>query len=234
MSATSPVLGPAISPAAELQQLQTRLQEVRCELKRKRRQISKGTSVTARTLRVARAIVCLQNGSTEACREWFRRSGDLSSEVIAACAEKEADWYRTSSGEERGHILDQSNSVARARAHREACCFLREHRLHAWVEQTNVAAGVAPTSSMVLDRHVHADVGGDGHAHGSLLRCRKHQLQWLRRWRQRWGVKLGRIRSGEYLAVEDAQRKVAGNIGKISGTIPNDFVGRQTHFLSLA
>ena len=48
----------------------------------------------------------------------------------------------------------------------------------------------------------------------SLTSAPEPQLQWLKRWRQWWDAKCGRIRNWDYFAVKDAQRRAVGDIEK--------------------
>ena len=84
-------------------------------------------------------------------------------------------------------------ALARARA------FLSECRLRDWVEEQNVQKGIAPMSGVALQ-----------HLRGQTLRrdlLRKHDLQWLRRWRKRWKVTLGTFPGRENVDAKEAQRK---------------------------
>ena len=72
-------------------------------------------------------------------------------------------------------------------------------RLRDRVEEQNVQKGIAPMSGVALE-----------HLRGQTLRRdvkRKHDLQWLRRWRKRWKVTLGTFPGREIVDAAEAQRK---------------------------
>lgn len=88
---------------------------------------------------------------------------------------------------------------------RAADAFLREAALHDWVQQQNLTAGIAPTSSTLS---LSAAQGVEATA--AVLRgtpTRKCALQWLRRWRRRWRITLGQIPVRDDVPVADRRAK---------------------------
>ena len=95
------------------------------------------------------------------------------------------------------------------RQHRAAVKFVKEWRLHHWVEAANLEKAVAPTASMLCQPG-----GPPGIEHTAIpflaASTQKHRskLQWLRRWRRRWNVQLGKFAPGERISTAAAQNKV--------------------------
>ena len=80
------------------------------------------------------------------------------------------------------------------RRHKAACKFLKEWKLHNWVETTNLQKGVAPCSSLMCQTG--GPPGIEPTAIPFAIGCEhKHRskLQWCRRWRRRWDVHLGKF-----------------------------------------
>ena len=93
----------------------------------------------------------------------------------------------------------------------KAQSFVAEFRLHSWVENANVQQGIAPLSSVVLERAAGRSTSS---TQVSLIRPnmkRKEQLQWLRRWRRRWRVGFGSILARDTLPPEECRKKVLQN-----------------------
>ena len=77
------------------------------------------------------------------------------------------------------------------------------------VTSQNVRKGIALMSGVVLDQM----------RSRSLMPSvqRKHGLQWLRRWRRRWSLKLGTFVPREIVAADEAQRKATSCRGMLQG-----------------
>ena len=94
------------------------------------------------------------------------------------------------------------------RQHRAAVKFVKEWRLHHWVETANLEKAVAPTTSILCQPG-----GPPGIEHTAVPfraeSTHKHRskLQWLRRWRRRWNIHLGKFAPGERIATAAAQNK---------------------------
>jgi len=107
--------------------------------------------------------------------------------------------------------LTDATTPTQARALQTAKQWLSEHALHQWVHEQNNTKGVAPMSSLVL-RQLHHGVGHEAGAHslqaGCMLNAQRTNLQWLRRWRRRWNVKLGRFAVRQCVPMDVMQAKV--------------------------
>ena len=86
-----------------------------------------------------------------------------------------------------------------------AATFLQEFDLHRWVQGLNEDCGVAPSTTSVWShwvtlRETAGEVPGVGAERRA--RSRKHQLQWVRRWRERWLVRYRAVPTGAALPRE--------------------------------
>ena len=80
--------------------------------------------------------------------------------------------------------------------------------MNAWMEQANLTKGAAPCSAVFADA-VCLSAAEPAHVALNPSAPRKHQskLQWLRRWRRRWGVSIGKVLAGEKIPVAEAREK---------------------------
>ena len=122
-------------------------------------------------------------------------------------------WYATEDVNNNLHnTLDPKTTVARRR-HTTAVKFLKEWKLHKWVETTNLEKALAPCSSLMCQ------LGGPPGIEPAAIpfvvgsTCKhKSKLQWCRRWRRRWNVQLGKFCAGERLEPHVAHAKVHDNV----------------------
>jgi hypothetical protein len=107
--------------------------------------------------------------------------------------------------------VDVPDTPEEHRPRSEAMRWLAKHRAAAYVERQNVAMGVAPPSSSVLEAF--ADAGGslpDMTTRG----CRK----WLQRFRDNWGLSLGSLRVCQEMSEAELHTK-AGSWYKASNRL---------------
>ena len=122
-------------------------------------------------------------------------------------------WYATEDANKNLHnTLDPKTTVA-WRRHTTAVKFLKEWKLHKWVETTNLEKALAPCSSLMCQ------LGGPPGIEPAAIpfpvgsTCKhKSKLQWCRRWRRRWNVQLGKFCAGERLEPHVAHAKVHDNV----------------------
>lgn len=119
-----------------------------------------------------------------------------------------ADWYSSHvTPATRTEILHPSTKEGKL-ALIAASHFVNEMKLHAWVEDVNISNGIAPRTSVVLNKSASIAPVALTTGPSAAPKGRKHQLQWLRRWRRRWGVKLASLAARDTLPSETCQRKV--------------------------
>lgn len=106
---------------------------------------------------------------------------------------------------ERDRLTTAPGTVCERRQLQRARTFLEEAALHDWVGNLNAEKEIAPVSALVLQevsRHRIETSNTVAQAAKS-----KHRLQWLRRWRSRWGVHLARILPADRPTPEVCLRK---------------------------
>ncbi len=77
--------------------------------------------------------------------------------------------------------------------------FSAERSLRGWVQQQNVTLGIAPATAVVLQELAKHGLQGKARAAPDARRKHRSSLQFLRRWRGRWGMRQGKIPTGEQL-----------------------------------
>ncbi len=77
--------------------------------------------------------------------------------------------------------------------------FMAERSLHIWVHQQNVTVGITPATALVVQELSNRGLQGKPREASDTHRKHRSSLQFLRRWRQRWGVRHGKIQIGEQL-----------------------------------
>ena len=116
------------------------------------------------------------------------------------------------------HDAPHGTEADRRRARERAASFVRELTLHRWVQGLNEASALAPSSASVWAHWSALRTGMDeraGDVPGRIAISRKHQLQWVHRWRLRWRVRYRTVPAGAGLSRETLGEKAVGK--KTSG-----------------
>ena len=85
--------------------------------------------------------------------------------------------------------------------------FLLGSRLQDWVQHQNLTKGMTPSSHAVLQQKRRFSQTG-AYRPASTATKRKCKLQWLRRWRSRWSVRLATLAAREVVPAAEKQSKV--------------------------
>ena len=149
--------------------------------------------------RARRRTKLLKQRGPRAEREWSRVEGALHG------------WWESLPPQDRHpEMLERLEGGGARYALRTARSFLTQNKLHDWVEKQNMRKGIAPCSRALLQQCTDATANllfpGC-----SLPPKRKQGYQWLRRWRQRWGVRLRGVPTTEVLGAAEMQAKVANS-----------------------
>ena len=100
-----------------------------------------------------------------------------------------------------------------AGAQKAAEKFCKERTLARWVGRMNADTGLTPTAAYVWSRWTDAEPLGIPDASGAAgpaAPLGKPALQWLRRWRRRWGLRLAAAHPGPRLPTETLRAKAGG------------------------
>jgi hypothetical protein len=157
----------------------------------------------------ARIIVCLPQGGLDLAITYLTLRAGLKSKDALVQKKGLQDWFAETAETERQKWCTNPPSKKGKAAMKEAEKTVAEWALHEWVRKQNMEKGIAPLSGIVWsqrEKNLNADA-----AAGVVPRPRptkqKERLQWLRRWRLRWRIKLGAIQAREHVPADECQSK---------------------------
>lgn len=196
----------ADSLARQRDEIDIRLQELKKVVRRQKRRHKGAKKPTKQDVNDAVSIFMI-GGSWPLVRTWFawRHVTDTKvldqalDDVRKKCPDDAVPVPSATGSGQAGASIFDPESNARVKK------FLQEHNLHGWLETQNVDRGIAPGTAQVWKRRL-----ADGVETPKLASTRKGQLQWLRRWRLRWDVKIGSVAQREQVPDDVARLKASG------------------------
>ena len=139
----------------------------------------------------ARLLLWKTSGDQRMLAKFLQWKAPREKDVLAAWVESLQKWYT-----ELPPGLDVAiGGKTRVQIQRNSMMldtFFKEERLHAWVQHQNENLGISPGTATVLKqlRSTELDIGR-GRAVPRRSRNYRSSLQYLRRWRRRWGISKG-------------------------------------------
>ena len=195
---------------------QVALLELEEHLKQQKRKIKAVRQSGYNAWRVACAIFAICHPDVEPATTYMARCGHAFTGNEDEWREKLRQWWEQSVA--KGTLQQHLHPTTKTGTmyHHLAEKFVKEWRLHAWVEKVNLEKGIAPCSRVLVN-----PLGPPGieptaipFAPNSTVRP-KSKLQWLRRWRRRWHVQMGHTGAREQISDSEAQAKVGTAKGAI-------------------
>jgi hypothetical protein len=113
--------------------------------------------------------------------------------------------FASMTSEQKQAMMDTQDNKKKTIAHRLSTKFWREYKLHTWIENQNTQKAIAPVGSLVAEAGDSLQCFANGKGKSA---HRKHQKQWLRRFRRRWNISLGAFSAREHVSPKDARDKV--------------------------
>ena len=117
-------------------------------------------------------------------------------------------WFTEATPEQRTDTVTATNDPSLRRAAAEVDKYCREHALHEWVIDLNVNLGISPATGIVLSEMGKRGMESSSNKFPGEGRKYRSALQFLRRWRTRWSVKLGKFDTLDFEEPKDLQTKV--------------------------
>ena len=189
-------------------EIQADLARVRRELRNTRQRQARQLQLPAAMWRVATVIFALTHPNVEPAATFLEQRWQHWDAEQDRMKMRLRGWHAqlllTGTAETVLQPTSKTGQTAMAKAKR----FLQELELHTWVNDANTTQGIAPMSSIVLDRAVRDTSTANS---APLLRVtapHKSKLQWLRRWRRRWQVGLGALQARDTLPPAECATKV--------------------------
>ena len=118
-----------------------------------------------------------------------------------------SSWFTQATPEQRADMVTAVKDPSLRRAAAEVEKYCREQTLHEWVVDLNVNLGVAPATGILLSEMDKRGMASSSNKFAGQNRKYRASLQFLRRWRSRWNVKLGKFDTLDFEEPKDLQLK---------------------------
>ena len=195
--------------AEQLKAIEAKTQRVQQSLRQAEKIARKSLMVTSTPgqRKSARVLMALHAGEPTAALRFLSQSSRPSRPLdMQKEAEALQKWWLSCSVLEKDRLVQEeslppSEKTALFRARK----FLVESDLEGWVDRQNVDRGITPRSAVVLEEAHSLSLGRNVPV--QRLCKKKHAYQWLRRWREKWAVRLTSVAPNEILPVPELQQK---------------------------
>jgi len=118
-----------------------------------------------------------------------------------------SSWFTQASPEQRTDMVNAVKDPSLRRAAAEVEKYCQEQALHEWVVGLNVNLGVSPATGTLLNELGQRGMERSSNKFAGEKRKYRSSLQFLRRWRNRWSVKLGKFDTLDFEEPKDLQQK---------------------------
>jgi len=172
-----------------------------------RKKQSTGRKLPEQVLAASKVLVC-RTGDASLLWEFLKWKTGSDKNDLGRWAGELAMW-KGGAGDELRDIYgkaEANNKLQRAAA--LVSKFTSEHALHKWVHHQNVSLGICPATALVIQELPKHGLQGDSRSSAASHRSHRSSLQFLRRWRKRWGIHQGKIQIGEDLDSKELVLKV--------------------------
>ncbi len=140
-----------------------------------------------------------------------QRSADLHQQDAEQNKEYLECRFLSTDVEALSNVLDGHGGGISKAAYAEAKRFRNEAMVYDWIRKQNVEQGVAPPSHFVIKFRRQSSLSlspeNNTTAKGTV---KAGELKWVQRFRQRWGLRIGRVPAGEAVPLVRLQAKVRG------------------------
>lgn len=135
-----------------------------------------------------------------------------------------SSWCTQASPEQRTDMVTAVKDPSLRRAAAEVEKYCSEQTLHEWVIDLNVNLGVSPATGILLSEMDKRGMESSSNKFAGQKRKYRSSLQFLRRWRSRWSVKLGKFDTLDFEEPRDLQQK-APAAHSLDFALTHSFVG---------
>ena len=191
----------------KLDAISAMLAEVAGHLRNKRRQKRRAAQPPQRLLLMCKMLRCRLDG-VGLIPEFLRHQPRVECADVDQWACRVREWFDASSAEERSLVLHGASCPARQKAAAAVDKRLNERKLYLWVKKQNLEKGIAPCTGNVMSELPNNNLTGVNRYDKSLPRSYRGSLQYLKRWRRRWGVRSGKILARDEVDAETLRDKV--------------------------
>ena len=121
-------------------------------------------------------------------------------------------WFMQASPERRADMAAAVKDPPLRRAAAEVDKYCNEHALHEWVVDLNVNLGVSPATGVLLSQLDKRGMENPSNKFAGQRRKYRCSLQFLRRWRRRWSIRLGKFDTLDFEQPKELQLKAPRHI----------------------
>jgi hypothetical protein len=204
---------------ADLRSINAQIAALREKARRQKRSEDNG-GLSPFAITVVMAVYVLGGHDLAAALACARQRGRLSSVVQeeTMLTDMVVNWYLSASDEQEAAIHQPTNA-AQGRTREAALSWLAEYRVYKWVSAQNDVRGVAPSSLDMLGRFTHEcrQLGVQDRLpslENMLDTAGRSARQWSRRFRRKWGIRLGRLKPREVCSSEEIAEKAGSMISQ--------------------
>ena len=188
-------------------ELDKRLDRLKKDLRNAQRRQQRLSTVPEAMWRIAAAIFIMAHPATEPACLYLEQRWKHWHDNQDAARQRLNLWHaELSSTTGFGFVLKPDTPSGEA-ALNKARRFLQEIQLHKFVDEANRTKGIAPLTSALVNKAASQSTLSLPPL-VALKTKRKHQLQWLRRWRRRWNIGLGSLHARDTLPAMECRKKV--------------------------
>ena len=189
--------------SARLKTISRKMRVLKMKEGRKRRRHNESMQVAA-----AKMLLSWGGGNIAVAQSFLQKLGRCEPTATARDLAEVEEWWNKSSDVSRliaGEPVFVKNGD---KVKKEADKFMSQAALHSWVENMNMK-GLTPCSHVIVQHAAPGSVELAGAADTLGSAKRKHRYQWLRRFRHRWGVRIGKVHTLEQVTPEESIVKAA-------------------------
>lgn len=199
-------LAEAVSAEKELD---AAIKEIKRELRNHRKREAHGRQMPAQVWAAATILLCRTGGDVKLLAIFLQWKAGRSKGVLQTWVATLMAWYDQCDPEKIQSLAAGPYTAQELRASKVLDAFLRERELHCWVQKQNEEHGITPSTGVMLQQLTARSLGGKATGQCTERSKYRSSLQYLRRWRGRWGVSRSSLHPLEVVPLEVLKVKVA-------------------------
>lgn len=191
---------------AQFEDVKRRSQDLKASMRKERKQHKEMERRRAYAELVALNILCQSSGDKSSAKHFLdEQLAEHGRAVIDRTFVIVTTTYDNMPVDERSDLQEAAPGMKSTPVTRKAAKFLKEYKLAQWVQDRNMKQNIAPVTSLVAKEAVKS-----GLLQSKGTPCKqKSENQWLRRFRRRWNITMGRIPAREHVPPEERRDKVS-------------------------
>lgn len=190
------------SLAEDLLSVDLKLQENRAavdQLRKDWRQSSRRAAMPKQLKSMSKVILCRTNGDRDVLRSFVEVKAPLKSEFIPVWIDSLLSWYADASDIDKQTMAEPVEEVSLRNAQQTVSKWMSERCLQQWVQKQNLDLGIAPTTNVLMNKLPSLVLDGRSRTDQDLPRKLRSTIQYLKRWRKRWGLRSGKISGSDFV-----------------------------------